>query len=143
MNKKIITTVLVLGLVVLAGGFLATRAKANSGFGLGDRAQVLAEKLGVDQEEVSGAFQEMREERRQKMREMAEERLNQAVEDGVLTEDQKQALLDKKAEMQNQREQHKAEMQSWFEENGIDHNQLREYLGGFGRGKRFGGCLGE
>ena len=78
------------------------------------------------------------------MQQHKEERLSQAVEDGVISEEQKQALQDKWQEMwqerQVEREQHREEMQAWFEEQGIDPEALRQY-GGFKMGMHggFGG----
>ena len=61
----------------------------------------------------------------------------------ILIEEQKQALQNRWEEMKAEREQHREEMQAWFEEQGIDHEALRQY-GGFGRhgfGKR--PCFGK
>jgi len=60
-----------------------------------------------------------------------EERLTQAVEDDVITEEQKQAFLDKWGEKKAHKEEHRADIQTWFEEQGIDVEALREY-GGLG-----------
>lgn len=60
-----------------------------------------------------------------------EERLNQAVDDGVITAEQKEALSSKFAQLQQKREQHQAELEAWFKEQGIDPKALTPY-GGFG-----------
>ena len=65
-----------------------------------------------------------------------EDRLIRAVSDGVITKEQKQALLDKWGEKKTHREEHRAEIQAWFEEQGIDTKALHDY-GGFGH-KGFG-----
>jgi len=76
------------------------------------------------------------------MKERKEDKLNQAVEDGVITEEQKQALLDKFEEKKNLKDEHKQDMQAWYEEQGIDPGALREYFGyghkGFGHYGKFG-----
>ena len=48
-----------------------------------------------------------------------EARLDRAVNDGVITANQKQALLNKHAEMQGKRNQMREEMQKWMEEKTI------------------------
>ncbi|MFH1896024.1 MAG: hypothetical protein ABH814_00925 [bacterium] len=75
-------------------------------------------------------------------RQHQEERLQEAVTAGVITNEQADALQAKREEMRTQHEQerqaHKQEMQTWAEQNGIDLNALHEYMGkGFGRGMRW------
>ncbi|OGD86998.1 hypothetical protein A2164_04195 [Candidatus Curtissbacteria bacterium RBG_13_35_7] len=115
--------------------------------------QKLVERFNLNQDEVVEVFQEAREERHQMMQEKIEERLNQAVTDGKITEEQKQAILAKKAEMQNKRAEFanlpreerwqamnnfREEMRTWAQENNFD---LKEIFG-FGHkgmdGKHFG-----
>ena len=82
--------------------------------------------------------------RGEQMQVRQEEKLNQAVSNGVLSEDQKQALETKHEEMRQERdanrEAHKAEMDQWFQDNGIDHEAMMEYMGG--PGPRQGGGRG-
>ena len=88
------------------------------------------------------------EERQAERQARQEERLNQAVEDGKITEDQKNALLAKKEEWRAEREgwgdlsheeqhekmqEHREEMRQWMEDNGFE----RGDFGGRGFGKRF------
>lgn len=92
--------------------------------------QMIAEHFNLDQDEVASVFQQERETRRQ-------EHLDNLVEDGVLTEEQRDLLEAKQDEMKEERdairdadltpeEQHDAmqelhdEMETWAEENGID-----------------------
>lgn len=73
-----------------------------------------------------------------------EDRLNEAVSENLLTEEQKQALLEKieenktNAEMhqalsseerETLRNEHRAEMEDWAKENGIDLSALQELRG--------------
>ncbi len=77
----------------------------------------------------------------QARQEQIAERLDEAVEDGVITADQKQTLLDKRAEMHEKHEQLREEMHQWMEESGIDHEALAAYrkgCGGHGSGKMHG-----
>lgn len=114
--------------------------------------QKLIEKFNLNQEEVYNFLEEDREERRQEMQAHFEERLNQLVTDGKITETQKQAILSKKEELeqeraQNQeergekREEHMEEMKKWAEENGIDLDIFQEIMGNFRgeKGPGFGG----
>lgn len=104
--------------------------------------QALAERFGLNEDEVKEVFEDIHADHFAQMQESKENRLNQAVEDGVLTEGQKQALLDKFEEKRNHKEEHKQEMDAWFEEQGIDPEALREYWGfghkGFGHHGKFG-----
>lgn len=84
---------------------------------------------------------EEHQEHRQARQEQIAERLDEAVADGVITPDQKQALLDKRAEMQEKREQLREEMRTWMDENGFDCEALAPYrigYGGRGSGKMRG-----
>lgn len=71
---------------------------------------------------------EVREEWRRKMGARLEERLNQAVLGGKITEEQKKAILAKMAEMQAKREkmrkEFREEMEAWAKENNVDLKQL-------------------
>ena len=115
--------------------------------------QKLVERFGLNEEEVKAVFDEEREERQIENQTRFEDKLSEAVENGDLTEDQKQLILTKKAEVQEKpgeleglsleerrtvMEKHKKEMESWAEENGID---LKYLFGGrgFGPGRPFGG----
>lgn len=97
--------------------------------------QALAERLGLNEEEVEVALDEIKADHFAQMQESKEDWLNQAVEDGVLTEEQKQALQEKYQEMWTERKQewelHREEMDAWFTEQGIDYEALMQY-GGFG-----------
>jgi hypothetical protein len=92
--------------------------------------QRIAEAFGLDQNEVAAVFEEERQERHQ-------EHLDNLVEDGVITEEQRTLLEEKQEEMRAEREairdadltseeRHDAmeelrnEMETWAEENGID-----------------------
>lgn len=91
------------------------------------------ERLGFNEDEVVSTFAELKAEHYEKMQTSKEESLDQAVSDGAITEEQKQALLARWDEMKALREQHKEEAQAWFDEQGIDREALMEY-GGFGHG---------
>jgi len=87
--------------------------------------------------EAVDVFDEACEERQQERQTQMEAKLDEAVGDGVITAEQKQALLDKRAEMQQEREQKREETKTWREESGIDFEALAPYKSGYG-GKGFG-----
>ena len=112
----------------------------------------LVERFGLNQDEVTGVFdevqQEVQQERQTQRRAQMEAKIDEAVSDGVITADQKQALLDKDAEMQEKYQQLREEWQQWQEQSGIDFEALAPYhFGGcgggrgFGRGHPFGGLV--
>jgi hypothetical protein len=114
----------------------------------------LAQKFNLNESDVEAVFDAVHEERQDQIQSVHEERLNQAVTDGVISEDQKNALLAKHQEMftqrQEARETHHEEMQAWFEENGIDPEVLANYMGmgpglnhGFKAGFRTGNSFGN
>ena len=96
-------------------------------------------KFNLNKDEVNQVVTDYRGERRQQMQSQYEERLNQAVADGKITEAQKQLILDKRAELQkewdanqSQRDQHRQQLQDWAKQNGIDISYL---MMGQGRGR--------
>lgn len=93
--------------------------------------QRIAEKFNLNPEEVNQVFEQERKEKHQNMQLHCEERLNQAVADGKMTEEQKNEILAKHAEMEQkraefenltseQRQEKMQEMRQEMEENGID-----------------------
>jgi hypothetical protein len=114
--------------------------------------QRLVEKFNLNQDEVKVVMDEAREEHHSQMEENFENNLNMAVENGTLTQEQKQLIEAKHDEMEakheelrgvrgpEKREQMQAtheEMQTWAEENGIDLSELMP-MGAFGSGKGMG-----
>ncbi|MBL8160053.1 hypothetical protein JNJ66_06380 [Candidatus Saccharibacteria bacterium] len=118
----------------------------------------IAEKFNLNQDEVKAVFDEAHEEREAAQKQQVEEALTQAVTDGKLTEDQKQKLLDKRAELQAERQAERTEieglsdedrqtamegkreemdtkrqeLQQWLSDNGIDETYGRYLMGGRG-----------
>jgi len=129
-TRYLVLSLLLLGMSVYgAGRVLAEDESTYPPF-----VQTIAQKLGVDESQVKGAFDEIRAEHFAEMQETREDRLNEAVADGVITEEQKNALIAKWEEMHAehaaQRQAHQTEMQQWYEEMGIDHTALHEYMAG-------------
>lgn len=122
--------------------------------------QLIAEKFGLNQDEVQTVFDEhhqaMEEQRQQEMQQGLEEKLAQAVTDGKITEEQKQAVLEKhqwvRSQMEalkdlDEEERHvkmdeiREQVKTWAEENGIDLSEIII----FGEGPRggHGGPMGR
>lgn len=134
--KKILTAVLLTA--ILAGGaFLATQQvlAQEEPASLVER---LAQRFGLDQAQVEEEVNQFRQEgggfRRGGQKPEAD--LDQAVADGVITAEQKQALEAKWAEREAQREAHQEEMRVWMEEQGLDCQALSQYRSGMGSGRR-------
>jgi len=139
-------------LVILGFVFLTTNkvlAQGTQG-GYPPIIQKLVQKFGLAENEVKAVFDEERRERQAKMQAEFEEKLNQAVKAGKLTETQKQAILAKHKEIvekkwikpenwqtmtREQRRQYmetqRQELENWAKQNSID---LQYLFGGFGKG---------
>ena len=141
MSKK--NFIIIIAAVLLSGSLYlarATSAQENSGKTF---IQTIAEKFNLKQDDVqevadqyhSQKMETMQAERRNRL----EERLTEAVADGELTQNQKQAILEKHDELQQKREQERADMEKWAEQNGLDDNGIGFGLGmfKFGRGMHF------
>lgn len=133
MNKKNILPMAVLSLAAIAGTIYATGASASFGKGQ-EMTNQLAEKLGVEESKVESAMDEIRSEREAEVKAEQAERLQEAVDDGKITAEQKQALLDRQSAMEEAREARRAENQQWMEDNGFDEETLHEYGISFGEG---------
>lgn len=136
MNKKLLATVLILGTIISAGYFGAGAILADDQNPQNTIVARLAQKFNLNESDVEAVFESVRDERQAEMKKRQEEKLSDAVDDGVITEAQKNAILVKMEEHQAQRNQNREEMQNWFEEQGIDQTKLRDYLGMGGRGGR-------
>jgi hypothetical protein len=130
---------------VLAGGLMAIAAVAllattfsavsAQSYGNSNITQRIAERFNLQESEVQSIFDEAREEKMAVMEEKAEERLNVFVENGKISEEQKEIILNKKEEMKtlfedlknlSPEERHgkmqelREDLKIWAEENGIE-----------------------
>jgi len=124
MSKRILV---IAGLSLALVGTVALgvyRAKAQ-GFenGRDDLIQKLAQKFGLNEADVQAVFEQDRQERQQQMETNFEERLNQAVADGQLTEEQKNLILEKHRQIKDQREQNQGNWQNLTQEQKHQKNQ--------------------
>ena len=143
-QKKYLAT---LAAIAVVGGsaLTITQVQAMGGFGNGDSTfiQQLASKLGKSEDEVQTAMDQIRDDHQADMQAQYEQSLSEAVSNGEITEEQKQLVLNKHAEMQSQREAQQGAMQfqrdeleTWAQENGIDTKYLFGGGPGDGRGPR-------
>lgn len=152
-----------LGLLVAAAilattvGTSAIYAQTGEG-GSNTFVQQLAQKLGVSEDKVQTAVNEIHTDRHAQMEKAYEDRLTTAVSNGELTEQQKQLLLQKHKELEDQRasqieslknktpeerrtamEQKRTELETWAKQNNID---LKWLMFG-GKGGHHRGMMGE
>ncbi len=143
-NKKIALSLATFaaagGLVFSAGNAQAFVSENNSGF----FAQ-LAQKFGKSETEVTQIMEETRQERHTQAMQGFEGRLEKAVMNGELTAEQKQLLVEKRAELQancdssgERKQLNHDELTSWAEQNGIDPSFLMGKGPGNGEGLRLG-----
>lgn len=167
MKKKIFLPLL--AILVVGSGLLMSRVvQAEEGTRpnpFASLVQKIADKFGLNKDEVQEVVDEVRAEHQEEMQQQREERqaemetsfeeqLTQAVESGEITKEQKQLILAKREEINASRqtategaedmteeerraarETEREELETWAEENGID---MKYLMGGFG-GKGFGG----
>jgi hypothetical protein len=144
-GKMILPVLAVMLLSVAAVGAVKTYA-IDSQNNHSSIVQKLVQKFGLKESDVQAVFNEARQERQASMRVKFEERIDQAVKKGELTEVQKQKILAKHKEIQAgrldkpenwqnlSREERQAKMQierqeleSWAKDNDID---MKYFFGG-------------
>ena len=147
-NKKLLTVAGLLATVGVAGvlGLSSvsaeetTDSKSDPMSSLVDK---IASKFNLKEEEVQAVFDEHKDEMQAKHKSKIEERLNTAVSEGKLTQDQKNKILAKLEELKNDRpdkselenkspeeikalmEQKRSELEAWAEQNDIPKEHLR------------------
>ena len=151
-RSKIIISFLFLGAFIFAGvyGMKSVFAYGNGTDFHNQMAQKFSQRFNLNQAEVESFLNDSFQERQKERQTYQENRLNQLVLDGKITQEQKEAILKKREEMMNEmeemtnlsweeqkteREKHQNEMESWAKENGVDLNEVMPIAGGgFGRG---------
>lgn len=133
-NKKL--TAMALSVGVVGAGLAGSAAMAEpSSVQYPSIVDKLAEKFNLNKDEVKKVFDEQKAEHQVEHKQKLEEKLNQAVKDGKLSEDQKTKLLAKMEEMQKQREENRQqtkeqreakrqEFKTWAEQNGINLDEV-------------------
>jgi hypothetical protein len=135
MKKTLIAALLTA--ILVGGAFLASQnvAAQEEQAGLVER---LAGRFGLNQTEVAEEFSQFHQDGGFRRGGSMKGDLDQAVADGVISVQQKQALEAKWEEHQAQREAHREEMQSWMAENDIDCQALAQYRGAVKGGAKRG-----
>lgn len=155
MNKKLLltaVTVTVLGAGLFGISSVSAQTATDPSSSI---VQKIAEKFGLNKDEVQKVFDEERVTRQAKMQTRMEDRLTELVSTGKLTEAQKQLILTKHKELQTERqsemqsmkdltfeqrkekmETRRTELEAWAKENGIDTQYLfwGHGMKGFGKG---------
>lgn len=154
MNKKILASALVLGVIGLAGYGASETVRADNVTNLPPLLQRVVEKFSLNRDEVQSVVDGYRTERQAERKQDVEKRLLQAVADGKITEEQKNTILEKMTSWQAQMgtmrdltaeerktkmEEHRTEMKNLEDSIGVN---LRDVIGN-GMGKRLGIGLGE
>lgn len=143
MNKKVLAAVLAIGVIASVGYFGSSYVLADDNNPMHQTLiSRIAQKFNLKAADVEAVFEAVRDEKQDEMKAKREEKLSQAVKDGVITEAQKTTLLAKMEEHMGERQQNREEMQSWFREQGIDETKLRDYLRPEGKGEGRGMGMG-
>lgn len=140
-NKKVLSVLTAAGLIGVAASSAAVLA-VNTGADDSTYppiVQKLAEKFKLNPDEVNKVFEDEKQARQEKHKQKLNERLDKAVADGVITEDQKNIILAKIEELRTkyqdqtpkQRGQDTSnmhqEISQWAKDNGIDISKLLPY----------------
>ncbi len=138
-NKKIIVPSIITLAVILVSIYGANHVLADENFKYSVIVTKLAQKFNLKEVDVNEVFEQDRQEMWQNRQKLQEIRLGEAVTAGVITEEQKNKILERMNDWQANRtaesQEHREEMQKWMEENGIDHDKLSLYMGFGGRGQ--------
>ena len=159
MKKQLAITALVIT-IAGAGLFTSTKVFAQSTTGtnpMSSMVQKIADKFGLNKNDVQAVFDQERTERQAEMQAKYETQLTQYVKDGKITEAQKQLILTKHKEIQANRtsemqsmqgktqaerktamDAKRTELETWATQNGID---VKYLMGGMGM-KGHGGFRG-
>ena len=133
-------TLITLATVVIVGaGLLTTQAVnafySNKGGTFSGVIQALVDRFNLDPDEVQIVVDEYREDMHQQMTQTFEDRLNDAVDNGGITPEQKQLILEKHEQMMSDKENfsnlseeeqremkltYHEDLEAWAEENGIN-----------------------
>jgi len=162
-SKKIILPALALAGLLAVGSFSATTVQAMENERGLPLIQRIADRFGLNESEVEEVFSQYRVEHQLAMQSRFEEHLATQVEDGSLTQEQADAIIQKHEEMQADheallsaspeerdayRDAHRSEMEAWASEQGIDISLvgpmgLGEGKGGPGAGRGDGSGAGR
>ena len=136
-NLAIAVAALAFGTTLGVVGLNSISAQENSG--PSSLIENLAEKFNASSEDVKGVFEQTREERQAEMKKQIEENLIQAVKDGKITQEQKETILAKQAEIEKKMEEvgtMRQDLKDWAEGNNIELSEIMPGKGFGGHGPR-------
>lgn len=135
-NKQTLAATALVGITGL-GAISATAAAHDTSGGQEHPAIInrLAETFNLDEDKVHEVFEQEHEARHEDRQQALNDRLDQAVKDGKITEEQKTKLLAKMTQLRESHEddrhergadrrQHMEELKQWAQDNGIDLESL-------------------
>lgn len=142
--------------LVGVGSYATTQAYAQSST-MPNLVQMIAQKFNLNQNDVQAVFDQAKQQQMANRQTKIDNRLTQAVKDGVITDAQKQLIVNKLQEIQTQRQNTKdqfknmtpqqrrdamqrqiQDLQQWAKDNNIDLTKLKGIFGfgmGMGKGK--------
>lgn len=139
----------------------ASAQTINKASGFNDLVNAIAQKFNLNQSDVQKVFDDQRAKENTQRDQLQTDRINQAVSDGKLTQDQANKILAKKAELKSQMpalmaslegktqaekqalmKEHKDALTKWANDNNIPLQYLH-FLGGEKEGRGFGGPMGH
>lgn len=136
LNKSLLITAMAVIATATVGLSASAFAASNSSHGQPSLVQAIADKFHLNKSEVQQVFDQNRADHEQDRQQKLKERLDQAVKDGKLTQDQETKLL---TEMQTLHDQQKSstqtdkradmkavhdQLEQWAKDNGIDLSQV-------------------
>lgn len=137
MKKKVLLTYSALAVIVAIGITAgASYASAKYGEGRDNLSTELSSKLGIEQSKVDQALKEIREVHQKEKLDQKKASLDEAVSQGIITNEQKEALLQRIEQNQQSAEKNRGELRQWAQDNGIDMDKLKDL--GFGNGRGHG-----
>ncbi len=148
-------------LITLVGGYSVFAASKQTAESYPPVIEKLVRAFGLDRTKVDKVLGDFKQEREAQRKAMLEQKLSQDVKDGKITAKQKDAILKKMDELQNEMknkietfkaltpqerrqamQKQRTDLEAWAKQNGLDLRQLRFMFGGHMRGgfeRGFGG----
>ncbi len=157
MKKQTVATALA---ILAATGFVVANNQPASAFGFKNQDQSanapftslidqISQKFNLDKNQVNQVVDQFRQERRAQRQSQRQQQmtagLDKAVQDGVISQSQRQAILEQfnKYMGTGQPREHMDEMHDWMESQNLDPVKLRSYIGGLGANGHHGMGMGR
>ncbi len=116
-TKTFLVTGAIAGLGVMGAGVQAASAHIMGGT---DLAATIAEKFNLSQDEVQAVLDEERDLRQAEIDADYSEKLQEQVDAGEITAEQKILIEEKRVELQTERQANRDSLQAWADENSVD-----------------------